>query len=181
MYKFFELCFYTGLLYVVVSFIFGEASYFVNSSFTDLNLDIDIPDVMVSPLRPTVIATFVTSFGGIGLMCQTLRMEIFLTVVVSLIVAFSLSFLLYRFIIIPLIKAQNTSSPKKKQLIGYKATLNLGIHGDSFGEIIYVINGNSFNSPAKSVNNEDISRGAEVIIIDIKDGVFFVQNKRVLD
>lgn len=173
-YKLFEICFYTGLVYAVVSFILGEIFQISNFDSIDLNMDVDIPDVIVSPIRPTVIATFITSFGGVGLMFLKLDKTQGIALFAAIISALIISFAFYKLIIVPLTKAQNSSAPSHEQLIGHGGKLILGISNNGFGEIIYTINGNSFNSPAKTLDGHIITKGTEVKILSIKDGVFYV-------
>lgn len=174
MLKLFEICFYTGIVFTVISFFLGEIFNVLHFDFPNLPFHADLPDAVVSPLRPSIIAAFITTFGGVGLYCLRTGKPNAFALGVALVIALPVAFIFYRCLIVPLSKAQNTSTPKLEQLYGLTAKMSLGIKGDSFGEIMYTINGNSFCSPCKSLHGEDIAAGTDVIIIEIREGVFFV-------
>lgn len=169
MVKVFEICFYTGLIFVIISFIFGEVfNVFHINNHVDFN-----SHAFVSPLRPSMIAVFITVFGGTGMILANWALPI--AILCALAAALLSAFGVYRFILVPLTRAQSTSSPTKDQLIGLPANLILGITDGSFGEITYTINGNSYSAPCRAKNESTIPAGTEVVIIDIVDGVFFIQ------
>lgn len=55
----------------------------------------------------------------------------------------------YKLVLAPLRKAQNTCEPKTTELVGLKATVSEDISFEEFGEIRYVLNRNSFTSLLK--------------------------------
>jgi membrane protein implicated in regulation of membrane protease activity len=89
----------------------------------------------------------------------------------------AVSFLIYRFVVVPLSKAQNTSAVEIQSLVGHKAKVTEKIFQGGFGQITYHVNGNTYNSPARSENGGEIARGAGVEIIYIQDNTYFVREK----
>lgn len=194
MLKVFQVCFATGVLFSVLSFIMGRISNFAHMGVdTEIDVDVDTdmsvdgdtglsaptsaeaPEISVSPLKPIVITTFVTVFGGIGMICTILGLTQASAAVIALISGAAAAFLLYRFIIVPLYRAQNTSARSQKELRGALAKVTLAIKGSMFGKISYTIGGNTYSAPARSIDGEDIERGIPVVIINIEKNTFYVK------
>lgn len=209
MLKTFEVCFYTGVIFTVASFILSHISDITHlgghidvgghvdaggmdmgghadlghgditfDAHSDTNIDMHAGGThffVVSPLKPIVLASFVTVFGGIGMICIGKGLMTAVATVVAALSGLLVSGILYRFIVVPLYMAQNTSAVSQKELVGDMAKTTLAINGSSFGRISYTVNGNTYSAPAKSASGEDIKRGASVVIINIKNNVFYVR------
>lgn len=196
MLKIFQVCFVTGVLFSILSFIMGRMSDFfhmgvdteidvdidtdfnIDTDFdvdTDIGVDIEVPELPVSPLKPIVITTFVTVFGGIGMICTINGLTQPAAAVIALISGAVAAFLLYRFIIVPIYRAQNTSAISQKELRGALAKVTLAIKGSLFGKISYTSKGNTYSAPARSIDGEDIERGVPVVIINIEKNTFYVK------
>ncbi|TAH56971.1 MAG: hypothetical protein EWM52_12040 [Methanosarcina mazei] len=98
-----------------------------------------------------------------------------LAAIIALISGASAAFLLYRFIIVPIYRAQNTSAISQKELKGALAKVTLAINGNFFGKISYTFNANTYSAPAKSIDGKDIERGVPVVIINIERNTFYVK------
>ena len=81
---------------------------------------------------------------------MTARAKRSIIVVISFLVAAIISIGFFKGIIVPLKKAQNTSAPAQEELIGVLAKVQESIPAKGYGEIAYVVNGNSFIAPAKT-------------------------------
>jgi membrane protein implicated in regulation of membrane protease activity len=115
-------------------------------------------------------------FGGMGWILNDTNstlLPIFI-LLISFATGIMLCALIYRFILKPLKKAQNTSSPSEDELIGIRATVTETIIPNGFGEIRYIVNGNSFTAPAKETKDGEIKAGKDVAICWIKEHVFYV-------
>lgn len=166
----FSVCLCVGVGYTIISLILGNIL-----SIGDFSGDFEI-GTNISPLKPAPIAAFLTVFGGVGLIF--INSFNFITV---LSVAFSFGilagFIIYRFILIPLHKAQNTSTVEKQSLIGHDATVNHKILQGKYGKISYHVNGSTFSSPAKSEDGNEIPVGTTVEIIYIEHNTYYVRPK----
>lgn len=198
MLKVFQVCFATGVIFSLLSFIIGRVSdishmgvdtgmhadidtglsadaHFDTAIHTDLNGHAEIPGFPVSPLKPIVITTFVTVFGGIGMICTTNGLSQLFSLIAALLSGTGAAFLIYRFIVVPIYRAQNTSAISQRELCGALAKVTLPIRGSQFGKISYSIRGNTYSAPARSVDGEDIERGIPVVIISIEKNTFYVK------
>jgi hypothetical protein len=182
----FQVCFLTGVLYTIISFILGHLLDFTGvdghiDTHVDMHIDSHIDlgshfsDAGVSPLKPITIAAFVTVFGGTGMILIRNNFNPLISAAAAAALGFVVSFVLYRFIVVPLYKAQNTSAVSQIEIIGSLAHAALPMTGGSFGRITYAIEGNIYSAPAKSIDGEVIAKGAPVVIIDIKKNVFYVK------
>ncbi|SFR14352.1 NfeD family protein [Desulfoscipio geothermicus] len=170
--KVFQLCFWVGALFTAASFILGQLL-----DFGELGGDVDSGsgESMISPFKPVVIAAFITVFGGVGIIgLQHLKLGVFGTLAAAVFCGWLVSFILFRFLIVPLYKVQNTAAVSQKDLVGMPAQVQLDIKGSSFGRITYVVNDNTYSAPARSVDGDEIPRGVRVVIVDINRNVFLV-------
>ncbi|MCL2216389.1 MAG: NfeD family protein, partial [Defluviitaleaceae bacterium] len=83
--------------------------------------------------------------------------------------------LVNRFVIIPLHRAQNTSSFDKQATIGAQAEVISRIPQGGYGKIRYNISGSVVTSPARSEDGNEIKRGDKVEIIYIEKNTYFVR------
>lgn len=169
MLQMFEICFWTGVIFTTVSFVLGQ--FF---DCIDFDTEFDFLGLPVSPLKPVLMAAFVTVFGGVGMISMERGVEGVVSIGIALFFAFLAGALFYRYIIVPLYKAENTGAISQEELIGHLAKISIGIKGKGFGKISYTVNGNIYTAPAKSIEEIDIAVGTEVVIIEIKNNIFYV-------
>jgi len=157
----------------VVSLVMGQLFDFLDFD-GDIDLDGDIFGLPVSPLKPIIIMSFITTFGGIGIIALNKGLGSITSLVIALSSGLLVAILLYNFVVVPLYKSQNTSAISKEELIGYNAKTKVSIIGNNFGSITYTINGNTYSAPAKSIDGMDIYVGEEVRIVSIEKNTFYV-------
>lgn len=174
---FFYILFGVGVLYSVITFLLGQLLDFVE---VDIDFDDDgLFDAQVSPFKPMMIATFLTTFGGLGLIFQYKgQWHPILIVVVALAGALALCAIIYFAVMVPLYKAQNTSAVAQSRVIGYRGKVTIPIREGKFGKITYIINGNTYSAPAKSFSGKEFQAGEEVLIIDIQKNVYYVDGTK---
>ncbi|MDR1687204.1 MAG: NfeD family protein [Clostridiales bacterium] len=128
----------------------------------------------VSPFKPAIIAAFLGAFGGAGMMAFP-RLSLYFAFIVAAGAGCLLSFVFYRFVYIPLYRAQNTSAVEIQSLVGKNAKVTEYIPQGKYGQITYHVNGNTYTAPAKSESGEEINRNAEVKIVAIVENTYFVK------
>lgn len=178
--------FWVGVIYTVVTFLLGGISGFIHvdthfDTHLDCHLDTNVggygisPTFGVSPLKPITIVAFITVFGGVGIMGSKQGLNPIITFFIAFISGLFIAFLLYKLLLIPLYKAQNTSAIYQKQLVGVRGMVVTPIRKDGFGTISYIVNGSNYNAPAQHVTKEAIPQGAEILIFKIEENVFYVE------
>lgn len=152
-----------GAGYTVIAFLLGE---FMGHT------DVDIANI--SPLKPTVIAAFITVFGGAGLVLSQFVNEITALPLAGLI-ALAVATVIYRFIIVPLTKAQNTTAIEQQNLIGCTAQVTETIPQGKYGKITYKVNERIYTAPAKAEDGNEIARNSRVEIVQIEKNTYYVR------
>jgi len=194
MLKLFQVCFYTGVLYTVISFVLGNLLDFAGTAGeVDIDIDVgsgidldggsdiqglnhgDMSGAAVSPLKPVTIAAFITVFGGAGMIFIKNGYSAVIAIVAAACLGFMVSYLLYRLIIVPLSSAQSTSAVPQAELVGSLAYVTLAMKDKDFGKIHYSVGGNTYSAPAKSIDGKIIGKGVPVVIIDINKNTFYVK------
>ncbi|RED64050.1 hypothetical protein [Cohnella lupini] len=127
-------------------------------------------------LSPTIIATFLTVFGGIGYMLLHNTDWTTLPVAgVSLLIALGVSSAVLFLVVIPLQAAQKGTALSSKAMIGLEAKVIISIEALRLGEIVYEQGGTRHNAPAKAVEDAVIAQGSQVRIVDEMAGTFVVE------
>ncbi|MBU3227250.1 NfeD family protein [Clostridium algidicarnis] len=172
--KVFYYCFLIGIIYSVLSVILGGIFDIFNIGGS-IDLNFEFP--FISLMRPAVLAVFSTVFGGVGLI--GIRNGWKYTILIATVLGICSAIFIWRFVIVNLLKAENTSSVKRKDLIGSEAFVIETILEGKVGSITYVANGNKYSSPARCIRATKISVGEKVIIEEIKENTFFVMTFEV--
>lgn len=127
---------------------------------------LDSPDVNVSPLSPVSIATFITLFGGLGVITlQFLKIDprwSLLIATAGALLGSSLMFLLYSRV---LIGSQASSQVLRGELVGLEAEVSVPIGESSPGQVSYVTKAGRMSSMARSIDGRPIPRGQFVKIV----------------
>ncbi|WP_026881692.1 hypothetical protein [Clostridium akagii] len=177
------ILFLVGVIYTVITFLLGGFFDIIHIG-GDLTAHIDggigsghggSDGGSISPLKPITIVSFVTVFGGIGIIGTSHGINPIITFIVAFLIGLVISFSIFRFVIVPLSKAQNTSAVYQDKLIGMQAVVISKIMENGFGTIGYVVNGTKYNAPAQHVSKKSVEQGEKVLIYLIKDKIFYVE------
>jgi membrane protein implicated in regulation of membrane protease activity len=131
-----------------------------------------------APLSPTTIATFITSFGGFGMIFAQLEatrrpwISAPLAAVSGFVIA-ALVFWLFRTIFR---NTQASSEGRVGELVGCSATVITPISPDGVGEIAYVQSGSRYSAPARADDGITHGNGASVKITRIVGTQFYVSS-----
>lgn len=125
----------------------------------------DTGSVAVSPISPITISSFITTFGGIGILSRNL---LHASGPVSLIAATmgGLFFALVMFLFYSrfLIGSQGSSEVQVNRLVGLTAEVTTPIVESGVGEIAVIASGGRSTYPARSRSGVAIPRGTLVVI-----------------
>ena len=125
-------------------------------------------------LNPTVILSFLTFTSATGFILEWItswNSFIILAAAVSAV----LSVMLYFFVLLPLKSAEVSMAYTDESLAGQVAKVITPIPSDGFGEIVIETVNGLIPKRAVGLDNEEISYGREVLVIEVKDGTFFVK------
>jgi membrane protein implicated in regulation of membrane protease activity len=136
----------------------------------------DAPDIQLSPLSPVTIATFVTTFGGIGVLAvQFFGVDPRWSLLWATAGALVLSGLVYLFYSQILVRSQASSEVRRSELIGVQAEVTVPIGETALGQVTYLTKSGRMNSMARSIDGSAIPRGQFVEIVRLVGQVALVK------
>jgi RNA polymerase sigma factor (sigma-70 family) len=178
----YAICFGVGLLFALLSVAFGHLGH-----GGDLDVDHsagaqghaeagfgtnDMPGF--EPVGPTTIATFVTSFGGIGMILNQSASLHRYSGAMAAVGALAIAALVgWGFAMIFRV-TQSSSEGRIREVRGLSATVITPIAPDSVGEIAYVQAGTRYSAPARTEDGEAVANGATVKITRVVGTQFYV-------
>jgi membrane protein implicated in regulation of membrane protease activity len=176
-------CLGVGLLFTVLSAFFGH----LIGGGHDVHVDVGtgghaeagfdhsgMPGL--SPFSPTTICSFITAFGGFGLIftrieaTRSVWINAPLAILGGLIVAAGVFWVfgtVFR-------HTQSSSEGRTGDLVGRTATVISPIPLSGVGEIAYVQGGSRYTAPAREERGKSVATGQTVKIVRIADSQFFV-------
>ena len=125
----------------------------------------DVGSVEVSPISPITISTFITTFGGIGIIArQAFDLPVFISLLASTAWGLLLSGLMFLFYSKLLIGSQGSSEVRMRDLTGSVAEVTVPISAQGVGEIALVAQSGRVTYPARSSAGIPIAKGTLVTI-----------------
>jgi membrane protein implicated in regulation of membrane protease activity len=160
--------------------VFGHGGHdgHVDGSGGHAEAGIDSSDMPgVSAFSPTVIASFITAFGGFGIIFHQIPAthnpwaSAPLAVVSGFLVAAGVLWSLRQLFS----KTQSSSESKVGSLVGQLATIITPIPENGVGEIAYVQAGTRYSAPAREEHGTSVAIGKSVKITRVVGTQFYVQ------
>jgi len=158
------ICLGVGVGVVLLSLILGQVGGAFDAEFG-------------GPFKPVLIALFLTAFGGLGLVFLPMFAYYWIALVLAGASGIFVAGIMYRFVMIPLQKRENTSAHEKQSLIGVVGRVAETIPAGGFGKITYTHSDKIMSGPAKSQDGSGIERGVEVEILYIEGNTYIVCEK----
>jgi membrane protein implicated in regulation of membrane protease activity len=130
----------------------------------------------LSPFSPTTICSFITAFGGFGLIftripaTQSVWVNVPLSILGGLIVAATVMWVFGAIFH----RTQSSSESRMGQLVGRTATVISPIPLSGVGEIAYVDGGSRYTAPAREERGKSVGTGQTVKIVRIAESQFYV-------
>ncbi len=180
------VCFGVGLLFAVISAfaadIFGgghEAHVEMPHAEGHAEAGLGTQDMPgFSPLSPTTIASFVTAFGGLGMLFSKFESTRSpwvsgpLAAIGGVVIAGAVFWLFQQIFS----HTQSSSEGKVVDLIGQTAIIITPIPEKGVGEIAYVQGGSRYSAPAREEGGQPIANGQRVVITRIAGTQFYVSS-----
>jgi membrane-bound ClpP family serine protease len=130
----------------------------------------------LSMFSPTVIATFVTCFGGLGIMFKQFKatsspwVSAPLSVLGAAVIAGAFLLFLRNLMSV----TQGSSEARLSALVGTSATIITPIPENGVGEIAYVQGGSRYTAPARAEGGASVPGGRSVRITRVVGSQFYV-------
>jgi membrane protein implicated in regulation of membrane protease activity len=129
----------------------------------------------VSPFNLMTIMAFLTWFGATGYILHAIY-GVFppLTVIGALASGGVVGWLVFLFLAKVLIPGTVWREANEK-LVGRMAKVTIAVPEGGTGEIVYTISGSRHSDGARSLDGQPIPRGTEVVIVEYKKGLAYIQ------
>jgi hypothetical protein len=126
----------------------------------------DAPDITVSPISPITIASFITTFGGIGIISiQLFDVRAEMSLVFATVGGLAAGGFMYAFVSQFLVRSQGSTVVRRGELIGVQGEVTVPIGETTMGQVSYVTKSGRMKSMARSVDGSAIPRGQFVTIV----------------
>lgn len=127
-------------------------------------------------LNPVLILAFIVFFSAAGYILEFITSwHSLLIMTISAVTAFILDTMLNVFVLIPLASAEESLSYTEDSLKGKVGKVIIPIPEDGFGELIIENKFGTITKPAAHIENKYIAEGVTVLVLDIKNGVLYVE------
>jgi membrane-bound ClpP family serine protease len=168
------LSFVIGLGYAIVVGLAGHL--FGGGDGHDIHMDVGT-DLPISPLSPTVLATFLTGFGGGGLLANSyFQLSVGKGVLVALLTGVLLSCGTFGVLTILFRNTQAGSEYSIDQMVGRVVQIITPIPENGTGEVALVVKGTRVIGPARTEDGKAIARNTPVEIVRVVGNVYYVRN-----
>jgi membrane protein implicated in regulation of membrane protease activity len=177
----YAICLVVGLTFTVISVLaghfFGGHDAHVAGSGGHAEAGADTSDMPgISVFSPTVMAAFVTAFGGFGLIFTQFpkTSSAVISAPLSILGGLVVAAVLFFFLRGVFSHTQSSSESRVANLIGVEANVITPIPENGVGEIAYVVGGTRYTAPARAENNAAVANGRTVKITRIVGTQFYV-------
>jgi membrane protein implicated in regulation of membrane protease activity len=179
----YSICLVAGLIFTLFSAVFGHLFGGHGEVHVGMGGHADGGDggdgvPGISFLSPTVLASFVTAFGAIGLIFSKIdaTRNVWINAPISFFGALGVALLVLWLFNAMFKKTEGSSESRVAQLIGLTAAIVTPIPLNGVGEISYTQAGSRYTAPARTENGSTISSGKTVKITRIVGSQFYVES-----
>jgi membrane protein implicated in regulation of membrane protease activity len=176
------ICLVVGLVFTLVSVLaghfFGGHGEHVGGSGGHAEAGADSSDMPgISIFSPTIIAAFITAFGGFGLIFSEFAPTepVIISAPLALVCALGIAGVLFVFLRSVFSHTQSSSESHVARLAGTTASVASPIPENGVGEIAYVVGGSRYTAPARTENGAAIGNGKLVKITRVVGTQFYVE------
>ena len=174
------ICLVAGLIFslvsVMVGHFFGHGDHVAGSGgHAEAGADSsDLPGISI--FSPTILASFVTAFGGFGLIFTQFpkTSNPAISAPLSLVGGLAVAGVLLVFLRSVFRHTQSSSESRVANLIGAEANVITPIPENGVGEIAYVVSGTRYTAPARTENGAALGNGKLVKITRVVGTQFYV-------
>ena len=156
-----------GVLFVIVTSVLGGG---------DAEIAADTHSVDVPLLSPTILAAFVTGFGGVGAILRiTADLPILAEVALAAVGGLALAGVGLLLMGAITRQTQVGSEYATNDLVGASAEVITPIPAGGLGEVAYIKKGTRSNAPARSLDGQAIPRNSDVRIVSVSGTTLVVE------
>lgn len=179
---FYAVCLIAGLLFTVISalvgHVFGGADGHDIGTGGHAEAGFDNSGISgISFFSPVVLASFITAFGGFGILFTDIRAtsSVWLSAPLSIVGALVIAFAVLSLFNAIFHRTQSSSEAHVSAMVGQTASLLTPIPEHGVGEIAYVQGSTRYTAPARSEKGDAIGVGEAVRITRVAGTQFYVE------
>ncbi len=166
------LCFIIGLGYAI---LVGISGHLFGGDAADAHMDVGT-DLPITPLSPTIIATFLAGFGGGGWLANShLQLSLGKGIAVAMFTGLLLSGGTFLAITLLFRSTQGGSEYSLDSMVGKVVQVITPIPENGTGEIALTAKGTRIHGPARCVDGCAVGRDRAVTIIRVVGNVYYVR------
>jgi len=181
-YAIYLFCLVVGLAFTVLSALlghfFGGHGDHVGGSGGHAEAGADSSDMPgISIFSPTIVAAFITAFGGFGIIFTEIpaTKQPIISAPLAIATALVAAGCLYKLLAVLFSHTQGSSESHVAALVGSDANVITPIPQNGVGEIAYVVGGTRYTAPARTESGAPVINGKPVKITRIVGTQFYVQ------
>ena len=160
-------CLLGGGLFALVTVLLGD----LLSGALDGMLDF----LSVDFLKPSVLATAVTVFGGTGIMLSRYtELEALPQIVLSVLGALLVSVIVYFGYVRPMENSENSTGFSIQELAGRIGEITVPVPAEGYGEVMVKVGAGNTLHIASSFDKKPLIAGVRVVVIKVADGILYV-------
>ncbi|MHA0855649.1 protease [Paenibacillus sp. CMAA1364] len=160
-------CLVGGVLFALVSVVLGD----ILSDMLDGMLDF----MSVDFLKPMVITSAITVFGGSGILLSRYSdLGSMTNMLLSILIAVFISVLVFYLYVKPMENSENSTGYSIQDLIGRIGVVTITLPTLGYGEVMLKVGAGNVLHIASSLEKVEIPAGIRVVIVKIVDGVLQV-------
>lgn len=184
------ICFFLGLGFAIISGLLsgvfsgaegaGDMGGDVGGDFGgDAGGDVAGHEVAFSPLSPVVLAMFIASFGGAGIILKmVMGWPLFAHVPVAAVSGFVIAGITFYVFYKVFQLTQGSSHSRAVDAIGLEAQVTVPIPNNGLGQIAYTQKGMRFTNQAQSSDGKELPVGLAVRIVKRVGNTFIVEKTK---
>lgn len=160
-------CLVGGVLFAIVTVLLGD----VLSGALDGMLDF----LSVDFLKPVVLATGITVFGGTGIMLiRYTDLSSLPQVILSLLAAILISIAVFFGYVRPMENSENSTGFSMRELAGRIGEVTVPVPAQGYGEVMVKIGAGNTLHTASSFDKKPVAAGIRVVVVDVAEGILRV-------
>ncbi len=167
-------CLFGGIIFALVTVIFGDLlGDAFNGLFHSLAFD------HLEFLQPMVLVSWITIFGGTGVVLTLYTSFAPLPVLIaSITLAILVTILIYFAYVKPMKNSENSTAYSMEDLVGMIGEVITPIPTKGYGEVLLKVGAGHSNHIASSQYGEELSTGTKIFVTKVEKSIVYVVNQK---
>lgn len=163
-------CLIGGILYALISVIFGDwLSQAIDGALDFLSIE------GATFIQPMTLVGGITIFGGAGLMLEKYSgLGAWMIALFAVLIAIAGAMAVFFLYVKPMENSENSIAFTIGSLAGSQGEVIVPIPENGYGEVLVKVGAGNTNQIAASYDNRPVPSGTRVVVVDVREGVLYV-------